>query len=58
MAKLDLIYRALCPYCQTVFDLPPKSHQIEARVACPHCRSRLIVQLGVHGVQQAEWVMK
>lgn len=57
MAKFDLP-RALCPYCQSVFDLPQKAHQIEARVACPHCRSRLIVKLGVHGVQQAEWAMK
>lgn len=49
---------ALCPKCQKGFPLPPKSHPMKARIACPHCRARLEVLLGTRGQQKAEWAKK
>lgn len=51
----------LCPNCQDAFDLPVKRHRIMVEITCPTCptcRAKLSVQLGVAGVQRAEWAMK
>lgn len=50
--------RAVCPACNTEFDLPTKRHRIAAEIACPNCRAKLSVQLGIAGTQRAKWEKK
>lgn len=36
-----------CPACQVIFYVPVKPFPMDCRIACPHCRERLMVTLGV-----------
>lgn len=35
------------PKCKANFRVPAKPYVVECRIACPHCRARLAVTLGV-----------
>lgn len=48
----------ICPKCRETFKVPVKQHVIKIQIACPHCRERLAIILGVAGVQRAEWAPK